>query len=87
MLEEVKTYLRIDGSEDDIFLTSLISSAKEYIKNGTGIQADETNDMHKLAINLLVANWYENREPVGKADKLAFSLESIFLQLKYCYEQ
>lgn len=85
MLEEVKQYLRIDGSEDDSFLTSLLSAAKEYITNATGIVVDESNDLHKLAVNLLVTNWYENREPIGKAEKLAFSLESIFIQMRYCY--
>jgi uncharacterized phage protein (predicted DNA packaging) len=85
IIDDVKTYLRIDGSEEDTFLTSLISSAKEYIKNGTGYPVNEANELHKLAVNLLVTNWYENREPIGKADKLAFSLDSIFMQLRYCY--
>jgi uncharacterized phage protein (predicted DNA packaging) len=83
MLLEVKTYLRIDGTEDDILLSSLILAAKEYIKNATGIEIDETKDLHKLAVSLLVAHWHENREVIGKADKLAFSLESILFQLQY----
>ncbi|MDE3838656.1 DNA-packaging protein [Bacillus methanolicus] len=86
MLEEVKQYLRIDGSEEDSFLTSLILAAKEYIKNTTGIRVDETNDLHKLAVNLMVAHSYENRLPIGQGDTLAFSLESILLQMRYCYE-
>ena len=85
MLQEVKNFLRIDGVEEDTFLSSLISAAKIYIKNATGIIADETNDLHKLAINLLVSHSYENRLPVGQGEKLAFSLESIIFQLKYCY--
>jgi uncharacterized phage protein (predicted DNA packaging) len=85
MLEEVKTYLRIDGSEEDYFLTSLIMAAQEYIKNATGLTVDETNELHKLAVNLLVTHWYENRETIGSAGKMAFSLESIFLQMQYCY--
>lgn len=85
LIDEVKIYLRIDGSEEDSFLTSFLDAAKEYIKNATGYSVNENNELHKLAVNLLVTNWYENREPIGKADKLAFSLDSIFMQLRYCY--
>lgn len=85
MLEEVKNFLRIDGDEDNILLASLILAAKIYIKNATDVVVDELNDLHKLAVNLLVAHSYEHRLPVGQEEKLAFSLESIILQLKYCY--
>jgi uncharacterized phage protein (predicted DNA packaging) len=87
MLEEVKNYLRIDGSEEDSFLASLILASKEYIKNATGITVDENNDLHKLAVKLLVSQSYENRLPIGEGAKLAFSLESILLQMKYCYTE
>jgi len=86
MLEEVKGYLGADGSEYDSILTPLISAAQIFIINGTRPDVDVTNELYKLALKLLVNHWYENREPIGKADKLAFSLESIFLQLKYCHE-
>lgn len=86
MIEEVKIYLRIDGSEEDFFLASLISASKEYIKNAVGVPVDETNDLHKLAVMLMVAHSYENRLPIGEGEKLAFSLESILLQMRYCYE-
>lgn len=85
MLEGVKEYLRIDGVEEDTFLNSLIFASKEYIKNASGIAVDETNDLHKLAVYLLVAHSYENRLPIGEGDQLAFSLESILTQMKYCY--
>jgi uncharacterized phage protein (predicted DNA packaging) len=86
MLEEVKEYLRIDGSGEDVFLTSLISAAEEYIHNATGVETyNHHNKFYTLAVCLLVTNWYENRDPIGKADSLAFSLESILTQLKYCY--
>ncbi|HBF0961167.1 TPA: phage gp6-like head-tail connector protein [Clostridioides difficile] len=85
MLDEVKLYLKIDNDEDDNLLKSLIESAKVYLINA-GCKIYEENDLLKLAINLLVGHWYENREVMGKADKLAFSLESIIIQLKYSYE-
>ncbi|WP_419156930.1 head-tail connector protein [Rossellomorea sp. BNER] len=83
MLTDVKQYLRLEDSyiEEDTQLNSLIIAAKSYIKNATGVTVDELNDLHKLAVCLLVVHWYENREPVGKTDSLAFSLESILFQL------
>ena len=87
MLEEVKGFLRIDGSEEDVFLSSLILASKEYLKNATGLTVDETNDLHKLAVNLMVSHSYENRLPIGDGDALAFSLESIITQMKYCYTE
>ncbi|MFD2681211.1 head-tail connector protein [Bacillus seohaeanensis] len=85
MLNEVKQYLRIeeDWVEEDTQLNSLITAAKAYIKNATGVKVDELNDLHKLAVCMLVVHWYENREIVGKADSLAFSLESIIFQIQF----
>jgi uncharacterized phage protein (predicted DNA packaging) len=85
-LDDIKLYLRIDGSEEDFFLTSLISASKIYLKNATGIDVDETNDLHNLAVSLLVSNSYENRLPIGQGNNLSFSLESIIYQMRYCYE-
>ena len=86
MLEEVKQYLRIDGIEEDIEIQSLIDAAEEYLSN-SGAVKNQTNPLYKLAVKMLVSNWYENREPIGKAEKLAFSLESLISQLKYCYSE
>ena len=83
MIEEVKQYLRLDGSEEDTFLASLIDAAKLYIKNATDVEVDESIEFHKLAIKLLIAHWYENREVIGKADKLAFGLDSILQQIQF----
>ncbi|PHF88964.1 DNA-packaging protein, partial [Bacillus toyonensis] len=42
------------------------------------------SELAKLATRILIAHWHENREAVGKAEQLAFSLQSIFVQLQYC---
>lgn len=83
VLDYVKAYLRIDGGGEDFFLSSLINVAKSYIKEATGVTADEEDDLHKLTIALLVSNWYENRLPVGKADDMSFSLRSLLTQIEY----
>jgi uncharacterized phage protein (predicted DNA packaging) len=81
-VEEIKSFLRIDGTEEDALVTALQLGAEEYLDNA-GVIKDYTKELYKLAVKLLVGHWYEHREIVGKSDKLAFSLDSIILQLKY----
>jgi uncharacterized phage protein (predicted DNA packaging) len=84
LLEEVKEYLKVDGTDEDTEILGLIDAAEAYLTNA-GVTKDETNELYKLAVKMLVVNWHENRQPIGKVDKLAFGLDSIITQLKYCY--
>ncbi|MBN6186408.1 phage gp6-like head-tail connector protein [Aneurinibacillus sp. BA2021] len=79
-LEELKTYLRIDGSEDDVVLTLLLSAAKEYLFHA-GVP-ESNSALYKLAIMMYVALHYENRDPSMKVEKFNFALESMIWQLK-----
>lgn len=79
-LGELKGYLRIDGSEDDLDLALLIEAAKEYL-TGAGV-TEQDGARYKLAVMLYVSLHYENRDPSVKIDKLNFSFESLILQLK-----
>lgn len=83
-LEEAKGYLRVDGDEEDMLITSFIEASEIYIKNATSKNVDLKSELAKLAARILIAHWYENREAVGKAEQLAFSLQSILVQLQYC---
>lgn len=86
-LDEVKNWLRIDFSEDDALLTTLISAAEEYLKNATGKTFDNTNDLAKLFCLVLITDWYENREMIGKAsEKVRQTVESMVAQLSHCYD-
>ncbi len=81
-LDELKLYLRIDHDDEDILLDTILKSAEEYLKNAGCIVTQ--GELYSLALKILVSHWYENREVVGKAEKLAHSLDSIITQLKYC---
>ncbi|WP_139894505.1 head-tail connector protein [Bacillus cereus] len=83
-LEEAKKYLRVDGDEEDDLITSFVIAAEIYIKNATSKNVDLKSELAKLAARILIADWHENREAVGKAEQLAFSLQSILVQLQYC---
>lgn len=85
MIEEVLEFARVD-EESKEEISNLVNAANIYMSNA-GIEVTEkmkNNELYKLAIKVLVTHWNENREPTGKADKLAYSLDSMIAQLKYC---
>lgn len=85
-LEETKGYLRVDAADDDALITSLMEAAETYLSNATGNTFDATNSLAKLFCWVLVTDWYENREHVGRAsDKVRPIVESMLAQLKHCY--
>lgn len=84
-LEELKLFLRVDGTDEDDLIQALQTSAEEYLTN-SGVNKDYDKGLYKLAIKLLVGHWYENRsvETIGKnISKIAFSLDAIIFQLKH----
>ena len=85
MLEEIKEYRKIDEDYDDFLIQTLIISAEKYLYNA-GVKETYSNELYCLAIKMLVLHWYDNREIIGEAKKLAFSLDNIITQLTYCYE-
>ena len=85
MLQEIKEYMRIDEDYEDLLIQTLITSAETYLSNA-GAMADYENSLYKLAVKMLVLHWYENREVIGDAKKLSYSLDSIITQLVYSYE-
>lgn len=82
-LKEAKQYLRLEEAytDEDDEVTSLINAAETYLKNA-GCTLKQENELGKLAIKMLVVYWYENRDPVGNFDRLAFGLQNIITQLK-----
>ena len=69
ILAEIKEYLRVETDEEDTLLSSLFFSAKGLAESRTGkpFKIDKINDddglysLYFIAIKLMVANWYENR--------------------------
>lgn len=84
-LEEARTNLGYeeDYTEADINILPLVMATENYLKNG-GCVLNPDDELAKLAVKMLVNHWYNNREPIGKADLIPFGLKSIITQLKYC---
>ncbi|GIO57914.1 head-tail connector protein [Paenibacillus cineris] len=81
-LNLLKSYLRIDGSEDDIVLALLLDAAKEYLRNA-GVQepsGDEDSKLYDLAVMLRVHR--ERARDEKEVERIEKSLTSIILQLK-----
>ncbi|GIP38644.1 hypothetical protein J31TS4_19240 [Paenibacillus sp. J31TS4] len=76
-LDELKQYLRIDGSEDDMSLALFLEAAREYLFNA-GVP-ERVSSLYKLAVMRYVAIEFENRGVDMKEDR---SLNSMIWQLK-----
>lgn len=84
-IEEIKSYLRVDDTDDDDLIQELQTAAEEYMANA-GVAKEYDRAVYKFAIKLLVSHWYDNRGPVnvGSISKsLEYSLASLPAQLKY----
>lgn len=85
-LDEAKTWLKVDYSEEDSDIQFLVDSSEVYLKNATGKDFDNTNPLAKLYCRVLISDWYENRGLMvdnKTSDKVRFTLQSIMMQLQY----
>lgn len=81
LLDKVKSYLRIDGEQDDVLLTSLIAATKLYLANAGMIleegATEERAALYELAVSLYVHDTYHGGNVMEKA------LVGIILQWRY----
>jgi uncharacterized phage protein (predicted DNA packaging) len=86
-LEEVKTWLRVDGDDEDALIGMLVGAAETYLHNAVDVEFDGTNQLAKLYCLVLCADWYENRDLIGSqpSDKVRFTIQSMLAQLQHAY--
>lgn len=81
-LEETKSYLRIDFSDDDVFIGKLIKASERYIKNA--VSDYESNELVDIVQLLLIQHWYYNRSLMGKIpNNFAHGIDAILFQENY----
>jgi uncharacterized phage protein (predicted DNA packaging) len=79
-LTELKEWLKIDGTEEDKTLSSLLLSSKFVIKQATGIKLediaadDEAKELYKTIQRMIITDIYENRGGSGKVSPVVISL-------------
>jgi len=86
-LSEAKTWLRVDGDDENPIIQLLIDAAESYLGNAAEVAFDETNHLARLYCLVVVADWYENRDLIGvkPSDKIRMTIQSIMTQLQNAY--
>ena len=66
-LERVREHLRVDHNEEDELIEHYIEASEAHLTSiGVDLDQDPLPSSIELAILLLVAHFYENREAAGK---------------------
>ena len=91
-LEDIKSYLRIDGDEEDGLLRTMIDAGKEFIRSAVG-EYDDTDSTAQVLLAAVVQNMYDNRELMQSEQQVKKRIEYTFqsmilqLQMKYSLKQ
>lgn len=82
-LDDVKTYCRIDGTEEDALILSFIDAAKGYL-DGAGVPEPEADDpRYLLCVKAMVLEFYDHRGMTESVTPSAIpGLENMRTQLK-----
>lgn len=83
-LDEVKQYLRVDSTDEDLLLTSLVSTSKKLCAHIIRVEEDSTLllcDEVTTAILYSTAYLYEHREEANH-NELTLTLRSLLFGLR-----
>lgn len=82
-LDDVKTYCRIDGTEEDALIFSFIDAAKGYL-DGAGVPEPEADDpRYLLCVKAMVLEFYDHRGMTESVTPSAIpGLANMVVQLK-----
>lgn len=81
-LNEAKSYLRVDFSDDDALITRLMGVADEYLASALGNYNKNSERADMLAL-VVIADLYENRELSSKVSaNVSRLVQSFILQLQ-----
>lgn len=66
-IDEVKTHLRIQYDDEDVYIQSLIRQAQAAAEDYCRVTFDDTvPETVRLAVLLMVSHYYENRDNADK---------------------
>lgn len=88
-IDEMKLYLRVDGSEEDEMINSLIEYSKEEIKDATGAAMEDYGDseVYKMLQKIIITDRYENRSSTDGEWKVNNIYSSLCTKLKARVEE
>ena len=85
-LTACKQFMRVDGTDDDELITSLMTAAKKYL-DGAGIpEPAEASPLYTLAVHSLTLHYYDHRDSVGDEASFPTGLRPVINQLKHSGE-
>lgn len=70
-IDEVKSYLRIDGDYDDALILDLISAADEYVEDAVGTLYDVDSARAKLLKLFVIRDLYDGESKELKVGSIA----------------
>ncbi len=83
-VEEIKSHLRIQHNEEDVYLEKLIRQAQAVAQDFCRVDfQDEAPEPVKLAVLLMVSHYYENRDNSDK--QVYLTMRMAFENLLYPY--
>ena len=83
-LDEVKNFGRIYHHDDDIQLISFVNAGAQYLRNATGKEFADDNELAKLYVQIWAIARYENR---AQDSDVKDTLNAILTQLQYCDDE
>lgn len=85
IMDELRSYLRIDGTDDDAALFTCAKAAIEYIKNAVG-EFDEDSSTAMILMYALTQEFYDGRQlnqsEIQQKLSAKYQYKSIILQLQ-----
>jgi uncharacterized phage protein (predicted DNA packaging) len=84
-LDELKKFLKVDGSGLDVVLPAYQLAAEVYLLNA-GVTKDYANPLYKVVITVIAGTFLENPALVAAArlttDSLSITLNALIAQLR-----
>lgn len=84
-LDELKTFLKVDGNDLDVVLTGYQGAAEIYLLNA-GVAKDYSNAMYGIIVTVICATFLENPSLVvtgrGTMGSLEIMLNSLIAQMR-----
>ncbi len=82
-IEDIKTYLRIDGEDEEDFLSLAIEAARQFVTAQTG-GCNEGDGRVKMLLLALVSDMYEKRSLTAvKGEGVRHIVNTIIMQLQF----
>lgn len=82
-LDELKTFLKVDGNDLDIVLTGYQAAAEVYLTNA-GVAKDYSNAMYKIIVTVICGTFLENPNLIVEKGSLGseITLNALITQLR-----